>query len=468
MEHTILSAGIDLGTTTSQVIFSRIVLENISYTAIPEIRVRKKEILYRSRIHFTPLTAEGRIDIPAVRAILQEEYDRAKIRREDIATGAVIITGETARKANANEAAHGLSAEAGDFVVAEAGPDLESALAGCGAGAADASRNFPEDVVNFDIGGGTTNAAVFRDGELVDAFALDIGGRLIRLNEENVVTYLSPRLAPLVTALSLPLRAGASACLEDLRTLTDAFAAILLKIAQGKPLGGVEAALFLGHETAARPLPRVMFSGGVAECIYGSDSEITNLAEVRRYGDIGPLLGESIRKAFQAMEGITLLTPRERIHATVIGAGSYSVRLSGSTVVADDSCVPLKNVPVIRLASFDDTAAMQREYERKRALYPPSEQVAIAFAGRRAPDYATLKRVATTLTSATKDEGNILLVIVEEDFAKALGMLLRQRAKDRHVICLDRIHAGLGDYVDIGPSVAGIVPVVVKTLMFKS
>ena len=49
-------------------------------------------------------------------------------------TGAVIITGETARKENANEVLEALSDLAGDFVVATAGPDLESILAARGAG----------------------------------------------------------------------------------------------------------------------------------------------------------------------------------------------------------------------------------------------------------------------------------------------------------------------------------------------
>ena len=190
MEQIILSAGIDLGTTTSQVIFSRIKLENISYTAVPEIRIKEKEIIYKSKIYFTPMMEDNRIDIPALISILQKEYHLAGIKRQDISTGAVIITGETSRKENARQALQGLSAEAGDFVVAEAGPDLESVLAGFGSGAAAASRVWEGAVINFDIGGGTTNAAVFSNEEIQDSFALDIGGRLVRLDENGKITGL--------------------------------------------------------------------------------------------------------------------------------------------------------------------------------------------------------------------------------------------------------------------------------------
>lgn len=470
MEQVILSAGIDLGTTTSQVIFSRIRLENISYTAVPEIRIKEKEIIYKSDIYFTPLTAGNHIDIPALQDILQQEYKKAGIKREDISTGAVIITGETSRKENAQQALQGLSAEAGDFVVAEAGPDLESVLAGFGSGAAAASRIWEEAVINFDIGGGTTNAAVFCNEEIKDSFAMDIGGRLVRLDQGGRITYISDRILPLIKKLSLPLAVGISAEPAVLKSLTDALAEVLLHICRGQELTPVEQKLFINHGIENRQYNRVMFSGGVAECIYNNilDEENFDIPNISKYGDIGPLLGASICQIFSQATDITVLEPQEKIRATVIGAGSYSVRLSGSTVVMDDACVPLKNVPVLRLDHPERVKELREEYNRKRRFYPETQQVAISFAGKRSPEYAAVKAVARELADITQNEGEILLVIVEQDFAKALGMLLRQFANQRHVICLDRIHAVEGDYVDVGKSVSGIVPVAVKTLIFKS
>ncbi|WP_027396425.1 ethanolamine ammonia-lyase reactivating factor EutA [Anaerovibrio lipolyticus] len=470
MEQEILSAGIDLGTTTSQVIFSRIKLENISYTAVPEIRIKEKEIIYKSKIYFTPMMEDNRIDIPALISILQKEYHLAGIKRQDISTGAVIITGETSRKENARQALQGLSAEAGDFVVAEAGPDLESVLAGFGSGAAAASRVWEGAVINFDIGGGTTNAAVFSNEEIQDSFALDIGGRLVRLDENGKITYISDRLIPLINEMSLPLKIGDKVELNYLRQLTDALAMVLLHICQGQELTAVEEKLFINHGIEYKKFERVMFSGGVAECIYDSswDGGYVDIREVNKYGDIGPLLGASIRRIFSRECGITLLEPREKIRATVIGAGSYSVRISGSTVIMDDGCVPLTNIPVLHLDHTEQGHELKEEYRRKRRFYPQSQQVAIAFAGKRSPEYSAVKAVAKALADITRNEGDILLVIVEQDFAKALGMLLRQFASQHHVICLDRIHAADGDYVDVGKSVSGIVPVAVKTLIFKS
>ena len=244
----------------------------------------------------------------------------------------------------------------------------------------------------------------------------------------------------------------------------------MLNICRGRELNDIEQKLFINHGIKNKSYNRVMFSGGVAECIYSSavDEDIIDIRSISKYGDIGPLLGASIRRIFSQTDEFIVLEPREKIRATVIGAGSYSVRLSGSTVIMDDSCVPLKNVPVLRLDHPERVDELQAEYNLKRRLYPETQQVAISFAGKRSPEYTTVKAVAKALADITKNDGDILLVIVEQDFAKALGMLLRQVAKQRHIICLDRIHAVEGDYVDVGKSVSGIVPVAVKTLIFKS
>lgn len=43
MRESLLSVGIDLGTTTTQVILSRIYLENFAVSSIPDVRITKKE-----------------------------------------------------------------------------------------------------------------------------------------------------------------------------------------------------------------------------------------------------------------------------------------------------------------------------------------------------------------------------------------------------------------------------------------
>ena len=167
MSETLLSVGIDIGTSTTQLILSRLTLANRANPfSVPRIAIEDREVLYRSGIHFTPLLSDTVIDAEGVRTIVAEEYRKSGFAPEQVDTGAVIITGETARKENAREVLSALSQFAGDFVVATAGPDLESILAARGAGADEYSREHHTDVLHFDIGGGTSNLALYSHGEL--------------------------------------------------------------------------------------------------------------------------------------------------------------------------------------------------------------------------------------------------------------------------------------------------------------
>ena len=188
MDETILSAGIDVGTSTTQIIFSRMTIQNTGgFGSVPKIEIVDKEIIYESEIYFTPLLSENEIDGDKVSDIVMSEYKKANLTPDMLTTGAVIITGESSRKSNARSVTEALSETAGNFVVATAGPDLESVLAGKGSGAARLSEETGKTVANFDIGGGTTNICLFRDGAAIDTACLDIGGRLIKVDENGRV-----------------------------------------------------------------------------------------------------------------------------------------------------------------------------------------------------------------------------------------------------------------------------------------
>ena len=119
MHEIIKSVGIDIGTSTTQLIFSELTIENeASNYVVPRINIVDKKVTYRSKIYFTPLLDQKTIDAEKVKEIIEKEYQDAGMKPEDLSTGAVIITGETARKQNANVVLDTLSNLAGDFVVA--------------------------------------------------------------------------------------------------------------------------------------------------------------------------------------------------------------------------------------------------------------------------------------------------------------------------------------------------------------
>lgn len=196
MRGELLSVGLDLGTSTTQMVLSRLKLENSANAfSVPKVTIADKEVVYRSEVHFTPLLSDTRIDGQAVRAIVEEEYRRAGVTRDQLQTGAVIITGETARKENAREVLEALAGLAGDFVVATAGPDLESVLAARGAGADKLSKEKGGCLLHYDIGGGTSNLALYQRGKLLDTGCLDVGGRLVKIDRSTgEITYVTRKL----------------------------------------------------------------------------------------------------------------------------------------------------------------------------------------------------------------------------------------------------------------------------------
>lgn len=449
MREELLSVGIDIGTTTTQLVVSRLRLENKSNPfSVPEIAITNKEIIYRSHIHFTPLISETLIDADLVAQIVEQEYRRAKIEPEQVQTGAVIITGETARKENAREVLHALSQFAGDFVVATAGPDLESILAGQGAGSCDYSKDNFVNVIHFDIGGGTSNIAFYALGELEFTDCLNIGGRLMKLSETGEILYLSPALNEWLPSHGF--RLGQAIDLAQLQPLVSAM------------VDGLKAVIPNG-------VTKLSFSGGVADCMWNPPE---NWLE---FGDMGVVLGQAIRTQLEG-DGYELICGKETIRATVIGAGAYSVSVSGSTIFYRDIEFPLKNMPILKLTTAEEGLGgeeLGQAISAKLNWYGDDQgltQLVLGLEGERSPSYSRVEALAEGIRlglTPLLEQGYLPLVVVKADMAKALGHAL---GFDRPNLCLDGIAVSNGDYIDIGAPVAfgQVVPVVVKTLAFDN
>jgi len=468
MENEIISVGIDIGTTTTQLVFSKITIENTSNPFIvPDIKITNKEIIYRSKIYFTPLLSNCIIDLKKIKKIIMDEYKEAKVNKRDISTGAVIITGETSRKENAEEVLQVLSEFAGDFVVATAGADLEGILAGHGAGASELSKNKMNKVINFDIGGGTTNAVIFDNGEIIDTFALDIGGRLIKIDFDGNVIYISERIQHIIDRLELNINLDSIPNLSELKKLTDYFAENFYKINNQYKLDNNIKKLFIEHGHKEIKSDKVMFSGGVAEFIYNKNYKPT-FESLLDYGDIGPLLGYSIQKKFNDETEI-LCEPKEKIRATVIGAGSHSTKISGSTIFYDDTILPVKNIPIAKIVlNPENISAIYLKIEEKLSIYDYNP-IALYLEGLTSPTYLQLKTIAKFIVGAFEDKNLPIIIIVENDFAKALGQIISNKLKsNKNIISIDKIKVDEGNYIDIGSPISEILPVVVKTLIFKS
>ena len=440
MSEQLLSVGLDVGTTSTQLVVSELRVENkASGFAVPEMEITQRKVLYRSPVYFTPLLEGKLVDGAGIRRIVEEEYQKAGISREKVDTGAIIITGETSRRENARTVLSALAEYAGDFVVATAGPDLESVLAAKGAGAVEYSRQSGKTVLHMDIGGGTSNLSLIRDGKITRTGCLNVGGRLVKFSKTGAVTYLSPVLSGLTSLQpgSIPTKQEREA-LGKLLTMA-------LEMAAGRREKTDLLSKLMTEEAATPWKPPqepvvVSFSGGVADCIAQDFPD-------HAFGDLGPVLGRSIRDSSLCRGEYVL--GKETIRATVIGAGCHSTQLSGSTVYHQNVRFPLKNVPV---AAFSGDS-------------PQEEPVIVSMEGIPSPSYRQVAALAEEVLSRVSPP---ILLCLEQDMAKALGQALAVRLpRNAEILCIDRIRVGEGSFLDIGAPVGSALPVVVKTLVLS-
>ena len=446
MAEQLLSVGLDVGTTSTQMILSRLTAENkASGFAVPKMEITDREILYRSPVHFTPLAAHNLVDAAALRTLIQKEYENAGITREQVDTGAVIITGETSRKENAKAVLEQLSDLAGDFVVATAGPDLESILAARGAGAD--VRAEGKRVLHMDIGGGTSNLCLIEDGKVLATGCLNVGGRLLKLDENGAITYRSPVLAGITD-----LQEGMTPTPSQLETLANTLTSALEMAAGLTAETDILRQLTTKETGKSWKIPRDVipsFSGGVADCIAHDFPD-------NAFGDIGPVLGRAIRGS-RLCRGEYFLG-EETIRATVIGAGCHSVQLSGSTVFSQNIRFPMKNIPVAvgeNPKTPEDVRGILAQVDEEMAF--------LCLPGFSSPTYGEIKRMAKVIAEGFGEKP--VLVCLQNDCAKALGHCLRLLLPNRPCLCLDGLSLEQGSYLDVGEPVGPAFAVVIKTFV---
>ncbi|OIQ68927.1 reactivating factor for ethanolamine ammonia lyase [mine drainage metagenome] len=468
--------GLDIGTTTTQMIVSRLEVTNRSGpTAVAYYDFSKREILFMSDVVFTPFDSQGNIAVDQIEQFVQAQCARAHIALSDVATGAIIVTGETSKARNARETVIALSQRLGDFVVATAGPNLESVIAGHGSGASAYSKTHAARVLNIDVGGGTSNFAVFEAGRVVDTACLNVGGRLLELNAQQQVTRAH---APaLEVAADLWGQAQFPPTLSDdqLNAYAQRLAQLVLEVVEGHLSDLAQRLLMTPPLARSYRFDAIFISGGVGACL---DHPLPNAT----FGDTGPVLARCLRQVFEA-RGMTLQTPPQTLRATVIGASAHTLSLSGSTIWLSVEHLPLRSVPVLACTLTWPTAAdaltghwldkarmldMDVARDIFALMLPPAVPVT----------YANVLNLAHQVGAFCQVQGQLphwsastpLLIVTDADLGKALGNELHLMMPDRPLAVIDEVHTDEGDYLDIGQGIFNgqVVPLTVKSLAFPA
>ena len=456
MSESLLSVGLDVGTTTTQLIVSRLQVENQAGSfAVPQMQIMDRQVVYRGEVHFTPLLDESHVDGERIRQLVAQEYASAGIQSEDVDTGAIIITGETSRKENAATVLQALSGYAGEFVAATAGPDLESVLAAKGAGAVAWSRETGRRVLHIDIGGGTSNLALIENGKILQTGCLNVGGRLLKFDKSGKVTYVSPVLQGLTN-----LQPGDYPAQLQVESIAQILTHGLEMAAGLRPRTELLDNLLTKEAVAGWNIPEtgavLSFSGGVAECI---DKRCVPGA----FGDMGAQLGQAIKNSLLCAGEYML--GQEMIRATVIGAGCHSAQLSGSTVFCREIDLPVKNLPVAIFTAQEQESRELPERINRRIRELDTQRAVLFFPGYSAAGYDQVTALAEKIAAAGLKE---LFLCLEGDMAKALGQRLSLILGVTPCLCIDRVQLSGDCFLDIGKPVGPALPVVVKTLVLEN
>ena len=470
------SVGIDIGSSGTQVIFSRLHLRRMAEDMSSRYFVVNRETLFQSPVSLTPYESETRISDVELGHILDRAYEAAGLGPDDIDAGAVILTGEALRRENSEAIAATVSDRGGDFVCATAGHHMESMLAAFGSGAAAASLDGNRRILNVDIGGGTAKLAILEEGQVKVTAALHIGGRLQVVDESGAIVRLDPAGRTHAARAGFQWAIGDKVAPEDLDKVADVMAATLIDALVIRPIPqDIENFYLTDPIVELGQIDGVMFSGGVAEYVYGRED--------RDFGDLGRRLGHAIARRVAA-GGLPwpMLPAGECIRATALGASEYSVQLSGNTCFISDhgELLPRRNLQVIQppyacpeVIVAEEVARAIKAHRRAFEVGGDEREIALSFHWRGGPDYERMHAFANGLVLGLEDmiaAGKPLFIVLDGDIAQSLGHILKDELEvPVDVLVIDGVVLWDFDYIDLGrirlPS--RTVPVTIKSLVFS-
>ena len=458
------SVGVDIGSSTTQLLFSRLELERQDNRYVTVNR----DVLYQSEILLTPYRGTSTIDAAALHAFVDRQYDAAGVKRDEVDTGALILTGVALLRENARAIAELFAAEAGRFVSVSAGDNLEATMAAHGSGAVALSESI-DGVMNVDIGGGTTKVVICRNGRTDQVMAMDVGARLVVCDSSGAVVRLESTAREIASRLGVDLHVGSPAPPPILQQLARYMVDHLVReIHVGQSSG--KSHLLRTPPLTDRRVAAITFSGGVSEYVYRR-SETS-------FGDLGPLIAAELRTRDL---GAPVREARGGIRATVIGASQYTIQVSGSTIYLSPlDVVPIRNIPVVmprfpwhqeEFSSSSVSAAIRDSLQRFDLLDAQSP-VALAAQWQGSATYARINAFCAGAVDAMQPHianAHPLVFVFDSDVGGLVGLHVQEEM--RHglpIISIDGIELREFDYIDIGGLLAssGAVPVVIKSLIF--
>lgn len=465
----LLTVGIDIGSSTSHLLFAKVVLRRRTTDLSSRFEVVERDIVWTSPIIHTPFRTDGMIDAHELSHFIIDSYAAAGLSPSDVDSGAVILTGEAIKRPNARAIDEIFASQSGKFVCATAGHELESLLAAHGSGATRLSRQRGEPGLHVDVGGGTTKLALIDSGQVLDVAAFAVGGRLLAQDATGSWTRIDDSARLTAEDLGIELTPESVAEPAVRRRVCERLAQVVVHQVLGEEPDSLGVALQLTRRLRRDVTPAYLtFSGGVSEYIFGH--------EKGEYGDIANELAQTIVKQLGERTRIPAIDAGQRIRATVIGASQYTVQVSGKTIhISDTSVLPVRNLPVVHLGVIDgevadrDKIASAIRHGAQLRGADLAAPIAIAFTWTGLPTYAALEELANGVADGVGRSAEPVTLAIDGDIGQLLGRMLSVDLKfDRRVVSVDGVGLSELDFIDLGEVLdpPGVVPVVIKSLLF--
>ncbi len=483
-ETTIVSVGIDVGSSTTHLTISRIVIGRLDSHFHRKPEILRREVFYQSPVIFTPFQPDGLIDSKAISDFVNQNYQLAGVSERAVDTGAVICTGEAAKRENAKAITDVLARDSGRFVCATAGHHFEAILAAHGSGSVQASYDVDGIVINLDIGGGTSKRSRIVHGEITETTAINIGARLMAFDDDDRIVRLEDAAKRIAADVQLDLSLGMTLDMFDQDILAKRMASLLMEFVGFAPLSETAKSLMLTEKPDDLPtrllqlqrpvvVPKpftLVCSGGVSEYIYGRSEAKTN--------DLGRALGRALQREIETrIRPEYLLHPHEGIRATVVGASQFTLQASGDTVfISHPDTLPISSLPVVSAVldwSNIQVEAVTAAIRRGLELADHPDRYGVYLGGPRYFGYGVIPHVAKGIADAMAAESPMheVVFVFAHNIANTCGQELKKHLPESmRFACIDEINLGPLNFLDIGVSPPGetYLPVIVKSLVFPS
>lgn len=473
--------GLDVGTTTTSCLVASARLLKNCVTGRNEFgEVRP---VFRPDPVFTPFAGES-LDLEALARQLDEWLAAANFGPSEIVAGGALVTGLAARSVNAatvKQLVRNRFPQA--LVVATDDPCLESWLAFMGNAVA-LSRAEPErPFLNLDIGGGTTNVAWGKAGEVRRCGCYYVGARHIQLEPGTYrIRALSSFARELLAARGIAADVGRELRADEVTAVLDFYIGRLESAVLGKrhfegqgadersELGrsvssAADASLERLHCQAAFIPPGadsiITLSGGVGELAY-RDARGEPLPGTTAFGDLGIDLARRLCDSAVLGRHLKSHVPTGLGRATVQGLTIHSSEISGTTLyLPHPGVLPLNDVPIlgtIEDATSDGDLSFLIGLTQRAA---GGGCLAVKFGK---TDTASVKalaeRIARVLDQLVAPAPKAIVLLTAGDVGKTLGQYATRWGRvPVELIVIDEIPDRPAQFATLGSPQHGLVPV---------